>query len=178
MAYIQAGPAIKRIREVIEDSAGTLRTVPASRFGGEVPTGLDDESVLAKAADKPRVETVITSIKPSTATPPVIGNVRLYDVVFKTKITRLVTPLEQVSDDDRDALIASVAVDADVLGQALGYPGNLTTTTAGTATDIVSGLLVAQSADIAIRRQVNEGGQPIETTLTLLGRLISRPATS
>jgi hypothetical protein len=178
MAYIQAGPAIKRIREVIEDSAGTLRTVPASRFGGEVPTGLDDESVLAKAADKPRVETTIADMKASNATPPVMGNVALWDVVFSTKVTRIVTPLEQVSDDDRDTLMASVATDVDVIRQALGFPGNLTTTTAGTATDIVSGLLVLQSARIQVRRPINEGGQPIETTLTLLGRLISRPATS
>jgi hypothetical protein len=176
MAYIQAGPAIKRIREVIEDSAGTLRTVPASRFGGEVPTGLDDESVLAKAADKPRVETTIADMKASNATPPVMGNVALWDVVFSTKVTRIVTPLEQVSDDDRDTLMASVATDVDVIRQALGFPGNLTTTTAGTATDIVSGLLVLQSARIQVRRPINEGGQPIETTLTLLGRLISRPA--
>jgi len=178
MAYIQAGPAIRRIREVIEDSAGVLRTVPASRFGGEVPTGLDDESVLAKAADKPRVETTIADMKASNATPPVMGNVALWDVVFSTKVTRIVTPLEQVSDDDRDALMAAVATDVDVIRQALGFPGNLTTTTAGTATDIVSGLLVLQSARIQVRRPINEGGQPIETTLTLLGRLISRPATS
>lgn len=178
MAYAQFAAALKRVRQVVEDSAGTLRTVPSARFGGEAPTGLDDESLLAKAADRPRVEATITSISPSAATPPVIGNVRIYDTTFSVKVTRLVTPLEQVSDDDRDALMALAAQDVDVLGQALGYPGNLDTTATGTATDIISGLLVPRAARIQVRRPINEGGQPIETTIELLGRLISRPATS
>lgn len=178
MAYAKFGPALRRVREVVEDSAGSLRQVPSSRFGGEAPAGLDDDSLLAKAVDRPRVETTITSVTPSAATPPVIGNLRLYDVVFSVKVTRLVAPLEQVSDDDRDRLMALAAEDVDVLGQALGFPGNLRLTAAGTATDIVSGLLLPRAARTVVRKPINDGGQPIETTIELLGRLISRPATS
>ena len=43
MAYAKFGPALARIREVVESSAGLLRPVPSSRFGGEAPTGLDLE---------------------------------------------------------------------------------------------------------------------------------------
>lgn len=178
MAYAKFGPALRRVREVVEDSAGSLRPVPTSRFGGEAPTGLDDESLLAKAVDRPRVEATITSITPSAATPPVVGNLRIYDATFSVKVTRLVSPLEQVSDDDRDALMALAAEDVDVIGQALGWPGNLSTTTAGTATDIVSGLLLPRAARTVVRKPINDGGQPIETTIELLGRLISRPAIS
>lgn len=175
MAYIKTAAALKRIRQVVEAGAGTLRTVPFGRFGGESPTGLDDEAVLAKAASRPRVETSVASIVPSASTPPVLGNLRIYDVEFAIKITRAVTPLEQVSDADRDALMALAYEDVSVLGQALGYPGNLSHTATGTATDIVSGLLVARSARVVVRRQIDTGAQPIETTLMLLGRLVSRP---
>jgi hypothetical protein len=176
MAYAKFGPALKRIRQVVEDSAGTLRTTPASRFGGEVPEGLDPESAMARAADRPRVEASIVSIAPSDATPPTLGNLRVYDVEVRVKVTRVVTPLEQVSDDDRDALMALAAEDADVLGQALGFPGNLTTTTAGTATDIVSGLLLHRTTSVMVRKAIDDGAQPIETSHTYLARMISRPA--
>jgi hypothetical protein len=175
MAYLRTAAALRRIRQVVEQSLGNLRTTPTGRFGGESPTGLADESILAKAVDRPRVETTITSITPSAATPPVIGNIRIYDVMFAVKVTRIVTPLEQVSDADRDALMALAAEDVDVLGQALGFPGNLASTAAGTATDIISGLLVPREARITVRRAIDEGAQPIDTVVTMLGRLISRP---
>jgi len=175
MAYVRTAAALRRIRQVVEQSLGSLRTTPVGRFGGEAPEGLADESLLAKAADRPRVETSIISMTPSPATPPVIGNIRIYDVEFAIKVIRIVTPLEQVSDAHRDALMATAAEDVDILGQALGFPGNLATTATGTATDIISGLLVPQSARVVVRRAIDEGAQPIETTITMLGRLLSRP---
>lgn len=178
MAYARFGPALRRIREVVEQSAGTLRTTPFGRFGGEAPTGLEDAGLLSRAVDRPRVESRIVSLAPSPSSPPVGGSVRIYDVTFEIRVTRLVTPLEQVSDEGRDTLMAAVAEDADSLNQALGYPGNLSRTAAGTATDIVSGVLVPLDARFDVRGTTNDGAQPIETTLTMLGRLLARPATS
>jgi len=176
MAYAKFGAALKRIRQVVEDSVGVLRTVPVSRFGGEVPEGLDPESMMARAIDRPRVEAMITSITPSDASPPVLGHLRLYDVEVRVKVVRVVTPLEQVSDADRDALMSLASEDADVLSQALGFPGNLTATTTGTATDIVSGLLLHRATSVLVRKAIDDGAQPIETSHTYLARMISRPA--
>ena len=175
MAYLKTGPMLRRIREVVEDSAGTLRQVPSARFLGEMPEGLDPESAMAKAIDRPRIEAMITSITPSDSTPPTLSNLRLYDVEVKVKIVRVVTPLEQVSDADRDALMGLAAQDADVVAQALGFPGNLTTTTAGTSTDIVSGLLLHRATSVLVRKAIDDGAQPIETSHTYLARMISRP---
>ncbi|AKF08887.1 hypothetical protein [Sandaracinus amylolyticus] len=178
MAYVHTAAALQRVREVIEDSAGTLRTTPPDRFDGDAPGGLGDEAILTRALVRPRVEARITTQRPSPASPPVGGNIRFYDVVFVVRVTRVVTPIEQLSDDDRDALFALCAEDVDVIAQALGYPGNLSATEGGTPTDIMSGVLVLQDSQTEPRGAINDGAQPVETTITFLGRLISRPAIS
>lgn len=174
MAGARFSAALRRIREVVELSAGRVRVTPIGRFGGDAPDGMDDAGLLSRAASMPRVETRIASVEPSPASPPVGGNLRIYDVTFEVRITRLVTPLEQVSDECRDALMAAAAEDADMIAQALTYPGNLSATSDGEQTGVMSGCLLMQDARTATRGLIRDGAQPIETTLTMLGRLIAR----
>ena len=176
MAYLRFNTALKRIREVVEQSAGALRAVPVGRFLGDLPQGLDDESAMARAISTPRVESSITSVTPSSSSPPVLGDLRIYEVQVSVKVLRVVTPLEQVSDADRDELQALAAQDADVLSQALGFPGNLTQTADGTLTEIVSGLLVYRSSSVLVGKRTDDGAQTITTTHVFRGHMLSRPA--
>ena len=176
MATLPAAAILTRIREVLEDSAGILRTVPTGRFEGGLPEGGRVDSELAKAFVKPRIEAAITGMSLSAATPPVVGNLRIYDLEVEVRVVRIIRPLEQVSDDDRVALQAAAATDADIIAQALGWPGNLTQTAASTATDLVSGMLTYQRTRARIGRRIDEGAQPLETIHTFTGKAQVRPA--
>lgn len=178
MAYIAASAILTRIREVLEDSAGTLRTVPSARFLGDLPEGLSEDAESMRAISKPRVEASLVSMKRSPASPPIIGSLLLYEVEIAVRIIRAVTTLEQLSDDDRVALQALAFEDCDVVRQALEYPGNLTSTTAGTATGLCSGLLRYGSSKVVVKRRVDDGAQPLETVHSFTGVAQAAAATS
>jgi hypothetical protein len=115
----------------------------------------------------------------SAASPPVTGNFLIYEVTIDVRIVRTITTLEQVSDDDDETLRALAFEDCDVVRQALEYPGNLTTTTAGVATDLASGLLShVRSTQQRVRGAVNSGAQTVETTHRFTGYAFARPAVS
>jgi hypothetical protein len=169
---------LTRIREVIEDSRGILRTVPTNRFTGDLPEGLGDSEEARRGIVGPRVDASITGLARNPASPPTMGNVMLSDVDILVRVVRTVTPLEQLDDDSRDALAALAALDAEVLQQALGFAGNLTTTQAGTATGIVSGLLRWLKTSVRVKRVISDGAQTIETLHTFRAIVKSAPAVS
>lgn len=162
MAYIATAAIITRVREVLEDSAGSLRTVPSGRFFGGLPDGLSPDAESMRAISKPRVESMIVGMQRSPATPPVVGSLLIYEIDVDVRVIRVVTTLQQLSDDDRVALQALAMEDCDVIRQALEYPGNLTSTTAGTPTGLASGLLRYVSSKAIVKRAVNDGSQPLE----------------
>lgn len=178
MANLQAQALITRIREVLEDSAGTLRTVPAGRFDGNLPTGLSDTTEMRRAFEKPRIAATITGLSRHPASPPINGSLMLYSVAVEVRIVRTVTRLEQLSDADADTLRALATEDADIVRQALEYPGNLTQTTAGAATNIASGLLYYSGSVIRVQRAIDEGSQLLETVHTFTGVAKVYPATA
>lgn len=177
MAYPAYDACLTRIREVIEDSRGTLRTVPSSWFTGDLPDGLAEGEEARRGIVGPRVEASIVGQSPNPASPPCKGNLMLTDVDFAVRVIRTQVPLEQLDDDSRDALRALAAKDAEVLRQALGYPGNLATTQAGTATGIIS-LLRWVKSSVRIKRAIADGAQPVETVHTFRGIVRSAPAVS
>lgn len=177
MAYIQSAAILTAIREVLEDGAGSLRTISA-RFAGQLPAGAREDTELAKALVKPRVEASIVGIGIAKETPPITGNFRVYDLEVEVRCVRIIRPIEQVDDDTRVATQALAADDADVIAQALGYPGNLTQTAAAAATDLVSGCLIYTRSRARVARRIDEGAQPLETIHSFRGKAIARPATS
>jgi hypothetical protein len=176
MAYVQAEPIRTRLREVLEQSAGTLRTVPYGRFSGGLPPGLAANEELRRAFESPRVNISIRRAGRNAQTPPIIGNILLDDYEFEVRVVRAITALEQLSDRSRDLIEALTMVDGDILRQALGTPGVLSETENGDATDIVSGLLRWQSSEWRVTRLVDEGAQLLETIHGFVGVVISRPA--
>lgn len=176
MSYIAAAQILTRIREVLEDSVGTLRTVPTNRFKGDAPEGLSEDALRIRAASFARTEASIVAMRPSPSTPPIIGNVLIDEIDVQVKIARTIEPISQIDDDTRVALQALALTDADVVRQALGFPGNLSTTTAGTATDLVSGLLRYISTNEIVIGAVDDGAQTLSSIHLLRGLAISRPA--
>lgn len=176
MATMAAAAILTRIREVIVDSRGTLRTVPSARFLGDLPGGLPDESELARSAEKPRIEASITRVAVSPASPPVTGDLRLYDLTIEVRVIRALSSDEQVQDSQRDALRALAIEDADVLAQALCWPGNVLQTQALVATGLCSGILRYTGSEVSVRREVAQGAQIVETIHRFMGVAQSRPS--
>jgi len=179
MAYVQAQALIHRIREVLEQSAGTLRTVPSGRFQGDWPQGLSDATQARIVFANPRVRVNLESFSRSQYSPPINGNIVIYDIGVSVIVARLFDREKQITSDDYDAVQAYAAEDTDVIRQALEWPGNLTTTSTGSATDLISGMLafIGPSTNQVVGL-IDQGAQRFETTNRFGGYLIARAATS
>lgn len=178
MAYIAASAIQTRVREVLQENAGTLRKVAASTFGGDLTEGVGDPELARRGVTIARIEARMVNMKRSASSPPTIGNLALYDSEWVVRVVRTLDRTTQIDDDTRDAVKALALLDADVLAQALGFPGNLTATTAATATGIVSGLMSYVSSSSSVRGQVDDGAGVIETDHRFTAILRATPATS
>lgn len=178
MAYVAAAAIQKCVREVLQSAKGSLRAITAGTYLGEFPEGESDMDGARATVVGARVEAKMLSMKRSPSSPPVIGNLALYEIEWRVRVQRLLDRTSQIDDNVRDAVKALAFQDADVLAQALGFPGNLTTTTAGTATGIVSGLLSYVDSSSDIRGPVDDGASIIETDHRFTCVVRSAPATS
>jgi hypothetical protein len=177
MSYVKAEAITTRIREVLEASSGTFRTVPAGRFLGDLPEGLDFDEELRRALENPRINANITRVARSPASPPIMGNIALYDLDLEVRIVRIMSTIEQLDDAALELLRSRAFEDIDVVRQALEFPGNLTTTDGGEVTDIVSGMFRFIEASVGeIKRMINEGAQQCETMVKFTAVAIARPA--
>lgn len=178
MAYLPTAAIHTRLREVLTSAAGTLRTITANTYSRDLPENLDDPVQARKAVEKPLIEPRFSTWRRSPSSPPVIGNLAIYEAECRVRVVRVVDRTAQIDASSRDTANALAAADCDVLAQALGFPGNLTTTAAGTATNIVSGCMVYQDSTSDVRGPVADGASIIETDHRFLCRAYSSPATS
>lgn len=178
MAYIAASAIQKRLREVLQSAAGSLRTISAGTYIGGFPEGDGDMENAQAAVEGARIEARVMSVSRSPASPPIIGNVSLYQMRVRVRVQRLLSRDTQVDDTVRDGVKALAFRDADVLCQALGFPGNLSTTTAGTATGIVSGLLSYVDSSSDVRGPIDDGASIIETDHNFTCTVRGAPAVS
>ena len=178
MAYVAASALITRLREVLEDSRGTLRTVPAARFDGDLPEGLSDDEQMRRGLTAPRIRAEIRVMGRSKSSPPINGNLIIYDIAVTVASLRTITRDEQLDETSNDVLMAAALTDMDVIRQALEYPGNLTQTQAAVATDLVSGMLEHVSSEMGAVLAIDGGAQKLESKHSFKGWLISRPAVS
>lgn len=177
MSYVKAEAITTRIKEVLEMNSGTFRTVPSGRFSGDLPEGLSIDEELRRAIENPRINANVVRVARSPASPPIMGNVVLYDLDLEVRIVRIMSTLEQLDDDSLQLLRSRAFEDVDVVRQALEYPGNLTTTEGGEATDIVSGMFRFVEGTVAdIKRMMSEGAQQAETLIKFTAVAIARPA--
>lgn len=178
MAYVPAAAIKTRIREVLLSAAGLLRPITVGTYGGDLPDGVGDAELARRTVPVARIEARWMGGKRSESSPNRMGNIALYDSDWSVRVVRVLPRTAQIDDATRDAVGAAALLDSDVLSQALGFPGNLTTTAAGTATGIVSGLMSYVSSSSVVRGQVDDGAGVIETDHRFTAILRATPATS
>ncbi len=183
MATWDARNLTTRMREVLEEARGTLRTIAAGTFVGKLPPGLDANeearrglALLTSGTGAP-TEARITGVRRSPASPPVIGNLALYDIDVEVRQTLPYISVNKVSDSSRDGTMGLAAGYADVIAQAFGYPGNLLTTQGGAATGLRSGLLAHVDSSYRWVGTVDGPGGTLECIHRFKGVVSSAPAT-
>lgn len=175
MSYLASDKILTRIKEVLVDSLGTLRNTPAAMYKGNLPDGLEDQEESRRTSTGPHVEADIVSMERSPSSPPTLSNFYLSNLTIEVRIVRPYLRLQYLNDAARRTLKGMAIMDGDIIRQALEYPGNLSTTLAGDATGIVSGLLIYQRSDIEILGRQSEGTGTISTVHTFTCTAKSTP---
>nr|MCU0675633.1 hypothetical protein [Myxococcota bacterium] len=140
MAIRSSAAILTRIREVLEEGAGALRTITADTYRPGAGPLRSDAAQASDALVKARVEVQIVATEPHPARPPRLGTFTLDVVEIEIRIVRSVTGVTALSAPTRTALLAAADEDASKVAQALCVPGNLAATEAGAATGLVSGM--------------------------------------
>ena len=170
-----------RMREVIEGATVTLRGISANTYGTNLPDGLDvneeaRRTMIGSDGVRVMMEASIPRMERSPASPPVIGNLALYDIYPEVRVVVLYSAPATLTGALRDSLRGLVVSAGDVLAQAFGFPGNLTTTTGGEATGLVSGLLAFVGGSAQARAVTNQPGGVYEAVYKFKGVLRVAPA--
>jgi hypothetical protein len=125
VAYIKSAAIVTRIRELLEDGRGALRAITEGRFLGDLPEGLSIDAQHMRTVTGARAASSIGGATRNAGSPPIMGNLILYDVPVRVRVIRLITPLEQIDDESREALEALALSDIDIVRQALECEGNV-----------------------------------------------------
>lgn len=170
MANVDGEAIQTAIREVLLDGEGDKRTIGSTVYNGGLYESLPANEKARRALGKPIVEATSRVTGRHAGSPQVKGNKQILAIEVEVRVVRAITLTHKIDDDVRDTLIGSAANDdADVIQQALTYPGNVSQTSSGDSTGIVSGLLRYAGSDFP--NFVAEEGQPgrVETVHRFTG---------
>jgi len=168
MAYLNGDDILTRIREVLEQAAGSLRVIPTDTYHGGLWGDLSADEQSRRATWRPLTEARITSIEPHGARCSVTSNVGLLALEVEVLVTRHVGPEHMAQDTIRDFTSGAAATDADVVTQALGYPGAMDRATTG----VVGGLLSYVSSETAIELATSDGSPGRLITTIIFGAVV------
>ena len=130
MAFIPFAAIRARLRTVLENGGGLVRTVPAGRVEGDYWAGELAGDGLVRTLGPPKYTLIIDDYDRSPASPPEPSSIRLYDVRATLEcIYRLPEAVE--SSEGRDAALSTAEQDGDVIAQALEWGDNLSEATTG-----------------------------------------------
>lgn len=179
MATIAAGAILTRIREVLQDGEGAVRALASGAYAGGLYESIAENAEAVRALTGPRIGVRFTGLERHPASPPRMGSVQLLALEVEVTVARHFGAAEALDDTARDALQALAMADGDALQQALGWPGNMTATTGGAATGLVSGCLTYEGSDEGEIRYGQEGQDGvIRTTHSFSGICRVETATS
>lgn len=178
MAYVATDKLLVRLREVLEAGAGSLRTITAGTFGGNLPASFSADAEAVRAIGVPQVEAEISEQVRHPSQPPILSNVAFQLITITVRVVRRLGAVEQLDGAARDVVKAAAAADSDVIRQALEWPAQMRTTDAGEATGLVSGLLTWVKSATAFATTTDDGTAIVRTEHTFTGSLRSAPATS
>jgi hypothetical protein len=129
------------IRELLDGTIGSVRKVTASTvMTGHTPW---DAQILVL----PRYDVTLGKLENHPATPvSALSSFRISNLDVSIELYH--TLRSAVKIDVRNTVREAVTAFGDVAMQSLGYPGNLSRTSASLATGIVSGMLTSMNHDI------------------------------
>lgn len=128
-----------RFRELLEQSAGSLRTVPADRFTGDLPSGLTEgEDAKRGALASVPCEARISHQAPHRQRTPANSDRRLLRITVEVRAVRTMAWAAQMIDAVRSEAEALALEDGDLIAQVFELPQNVRTTEAGASTGIIS----------------------------------------
>ena len=166
------------IREVLEDDAGTLRTL-GTRFFGGLFGDIDDDEASLRAMERPIVEATITGRRRHPSSPSRMGSYKLEEIDVTVRVIRHLNADHALDDDRRDDVKALAINDGDLIAQALTYPGNLTQTAAAAPTNLCTGCLSETEEGTTVARvKLTDTGRLIETEHVFVGVVQATQATS
>lgn len=175
MAYAKYDAILERVRELLEDGLGSIRTITSTRFRGGLHDGLPHETQtrLGVEAQKP-IEATIVESGPHPQRLVITGTVQIERFVLEIKVVRTLATESQLTDSLRDDVKALAAEDGNAICQVLEWPPNLATTAGGTSTDCKA--LIHEKSSARYVPGKAGGAIALVTVHRFVGTALSRPA--
>jgi len=140
---------LTRVREVLEDGRGAVRTITAETYKPGTHAALDALSDSVGALGKPTIEATIADRVRHPSSPARQGSFTLEEITVSVRVVRGFDGNADLNAAARTALHSLAASDGFDISQALGWPGNMTATEAASATGLVSGQLQDLGTSVA-----------------------------
>lgn len=145
---LRAGNIRQAVRDVVEGATGPYASRLAGLFEYNARDGVFEPTATQALGERHVYDVQLGELAPSDASPVgAMGSFRLVNLPITVHVITKIPPrlLEsnppQVDHALRDATAQTTVDRLDMVAQSLATPGALTTTAAGEATGIVSGLL-------------------------------------
>ena len=166
------------LREVVEGKITGTRAITVGLLSSDVAGGADDLTLSMRTTATPRVEIAVAyPVSPDRPQQPVNQWFRGLEVVLT--YTYLLESQTLFAADYQATKSAALSA-SDLVAQAFAWPGKLSTTFAGTATGIVSGVLAWQGTtvlrDDAPRSGQTEGGGLYQLEQRFFGTVLTAAA--
>ena len=174
MSYIAASAIIQRLRELVQDGAGSYRAIDGTRLQGDLSLGLSAEEQRRRGlyTEKP-AQVRLEGIQPHPQRLTSSGDVQIHLMPVTIRVVRTIAIGEQLTDSLADDIWAQAIVDGSAIQDAMSWPGNLAQTEAAVATGIKGATYLASTA-----RVNGVGGEAMDVTTEHRFELtvVSRPA--
>jgi hypothetical protein len=176
VATVHADRILTRLRELLQDGLGTIRTIANTRFAGDLPPGLDAREERRRGiVDEKPIDITLSTQRPHPNRITTAGNVQLWYVDATIRIVRTLDLEAQVSDTARDAIEALKTIDGGMIADVLEWPINLALTNAGDATGMKGARY--KGGSVQTRGEAGEA-MDIVTTHQVEITVMTSPATS
>ena len=173
MAYAGGTTILRAVRQRL--TAGLFPNVRQPVPGTYEPGTHEAQSARersTRAIVVPRVEACIASVERHPAAPPTICDRYLVRMSVEVRLVRHFALLESVRVEDRERMRGEAATDADVIRQALTWPGSLGVDAGGDPTGLVSRCLVYTSSDVGEIESTGDMNGTLTTTHELTGTVL------
>lgn len=133
-----ANAILQAVEELAQATSGvgSVRVMNAGDLALDAYDGIDDRTLAERALVGPRVEVMLSELVRNKHVAPRSASVQVDDVVLKLRI--VVRGEAEVREDARRASRAKLLSLAQRFTEALTWPGNLSATSGGTPTGLIS----------------------------------------